>query len=723
MQQFLGLANYFQKGTPDYSRTAAPLHDLVKKNINFSELVKDPAYLFAFNRIKHLMAEHPCLALADPTQPYQLISDASMTGCGAILVQNNRPVAYFSSKYTPAERNYTTGEQELLGVVKALREWRCYLEGCVGLTVITDHKPLTYFPTQMILSRRQSRWLDFLSRFNFLWKHTPGVNNPADGLSRLHSAAIYLCTARAISRLHSATTLSDLETRWLQSLHTYSHSLDALHGTLHRACALNTIMELNHTFVSLFPDAYSKDPRFLSPKFTEKMTQVDGFWYYKDNRIVVPSSLEHPVTLAHHSTAFSGHFGTRRTAVKHVCRSFYWPGMHSFIKTFCQSCPSCQTSKSSTQHPYGLLQPLSIPDERWDVVCLDWITGLPRTPHGFDSILVFIDKLTKMVHLAPCKKTITAKQTAQLFLQHVWSKHGSPLRLVSDRDKIFTSTYWSEFCAHLGTKVNMSTAYHPQSDAQTERSNRTIEEVLRHFCPSVAAWDDLLPFVEFAMNNAKNASTGKTPFMLNTGKHPRSPISNQLPRPPGSHALPSISDIFQTRDEVLLRIRRLLQSAQDRQKSYADRNRRSHTFAAGQQVLLSTIHFRFQGKGKQKLYPKFVGPFLISHMVGPNAAELQLPSDFSIHNVFHVSLLRPFVSQGADLSLSQIPPAAPDGTPSATVATILAHRDIRHCRGRPTVREYLIRWHGLSPEHDSWELPSKLHPLQIEAYLRSALGQ
>jgi hypothetical protein len=189
---------------------------------------------------------------------------------------------------------------------------------------------------------------------------------------------------------------------------------------------------------------------------------------------------------------------------------------------------------------------------------------------------------------------------------------------------------------------NMSSAYHPESDAQTERSNRTIEEVLRNFCPSSTTSDELLPFVEFSMNNSKNASTGETPFMLNTGKHPRNPTSSQLPpRPPGSHVLPSIEEAFKNRDDVLLRVRKLLLSAQDRQKTYADKGRRSHNFEPGQYVLLSSKNFRFEGKGKRKLYPKFVGPFQIDRMCGPNAVMLSLPPDWTIHNVFHVSLLRP----------------------------------------------------------------------------------
>ena len=683
MQQFLGLANYFRKAAPDYSRVVAPLHDLVKKGVNYAEQAAHPIYLHTFNRVKQLMTEQPILAFPDPDLPYELVSDASMTGCGAVLLQNDHPVAYYSNKFNPAEQNYTTGEQELLGVVKALKEWRCYLEGCTKLTVTTDHNPLIYLPTQSMLSRRQSRWLEFLSRFVIQWQHTKGVNNPADGLSRIHMAE------PAISFL--------------------------------RLCAITSVLDLNQDFISLFPAAYNEDTRFQDPSFTRTMTLHQGFWYQQGtNRIVVPQAAQHAVLQAHHSTAFSGHFGTRRTT-EHVSRRFCWPGMHAQIKAFCASCPECQQNKASTQLPYGLLQPLQIPDDRWDVVCLDFVTGLPRTARQHDAILVFVDKLTKMVHLAPTKKTCTAKEAARLFLSHVWSQHGSPVKLVSDRDKLFTSEFWGQFCHHLGIKQAMSTAFHPETDAQTERSNRTIEEVLRHFTSnSNKSWDDLLPYVEFAMNNAKNASTNETPFYLNSGKHPRTPITNQLPpKPPGAQLLPSIETIFADRDEVLLRIRRLLQAAQDRQKHYADSSRRPHAFAAGQQVLLSTVNFRFQGKGRKKLYPKFVGPFTISSMVGPNAAQLDLPAGWDIHNVFHVSLLRPYVAR--DGAMLVPPPPTLDGTPIYQVETILGHKDVK-TRGQ-TTRQYLIRWAGYTQEHDSWEIGPNLSPQLIEAYSRSALGQ
>ena len=290
----------------------------------------------------------------------------------SVLVQKGKPVAYYSAKFSPAETRYSTGEQELLGVVKALREWRCYLEGCTSLTVVTDHNPLLYFPTQTVLSRRQSRWSDFMSRFKFTWKHTPGTVNPADGLSRIHC-------------------------------------------NLLRLNAISTVLELNQEFISKFPAAYASDPDYSNPRFTRHLTLSDGFWYDSAQRIAVTSSMIPSVLCAHHATAFAGHFGVDRT-LEHITRKFWWPRMRPSVQSYVDSCPQCQQNKASNQRPYGLLQPIPIPEERWEVVTLDFISGLPMTRRKHDAILVIVDKLTKMVHLIATTKTCSAKHASQHFL-------------------------------------------------------------------------------------------------------------------------------------------------------------------------------------------------------------------------------------------------------------------------------------------------------------------
>lgn len=673
LQQFLGLANYFRKFVPNFSRLAAPLYSLLKtngKSRSSSILPKDTLYITHFNLLKAALVNPPTLAYPDPDLPYELISDASITGCGAILVQNGHPVAYFSSKFSPAEINYTTGDQELLGVIKALKEWRCYLEGCKHLTVITDHNVLTYLPTQHTLSRRQARWSEFLSRFAMQWKHTPGVLNPADSLSRLKNHPLYAITATCFAILNAIESHTDV--------------------------------------VARIPNQYCYDSRFSDSAFVKSFTWSHGFWLDSLQRIVVPTTMVHDIISAHHDPPSAGHFGVRKTKDL-ISRHFTWPKMYKDITDFIASCPHCQINKSSHQAPQGLLQPLHIPDSRWQIISMDFITGLPRTSQRFDTILVVVDKLSKFVHLIPTRSTITAHGTSLLLNTHVFSIHGFPQTIITDRDPRFTSTYWKQFCSNLTIKRALTTAFHPQSDGQTERTNKVVEEVLRNlisYCHK--SWDELLPFVQFCINNTISTSTGMTPYFLNFGTHPGSPITNQIT----STSLPVLEKVFSNMSLALTRVKRLLQAAQDRQKFYADQHRRPHSFTEGTQVLLSSRHLRLQGRGKKKIYPKFLGPFTITKMVGINAAQLDLPSTWNIHNVFHVSLLKQYHSR-ADSTPVPLPTVV-DGLPSYQVDKILSHRD--KPIGSSTTREYLVQWVGFSPDYNSWESPEALPPSILQSY-------
>jgi len=667
MLQFLGLANYFRKFIPNFSRLSAPLYHLTKKT---TEFLKGEEALLAFQAIKQLLVSPPVLRYPDPDLPYEIISDASITGCGAILTQEGQPIAYFSSRFSSAEHNYTTGEQELLGLIKALKEWRCYVEGCKELTLVTDHNPLTFFSVQPNLSRRQARWSEFLSRFHFHVKYRPGATNPADSLSRLYS------TPAAASLMTLAITVSEFS----------SDLLDRIKAE------------------SLL------DPHFKDAKATRKYVQHGSYWTHHD-RIVVPASLQLEIIQEHHSNVVSGHFSWSRT-YDLIARQFFWPKMQEAVQSFVQTCVSCQRSKSSTKRPFGLLSPLPIPDTRWHTVTMDFITDLPVSSCGHDAILVFVDKLTKFVHLVPCRKKCSAEDAARLFLTHIYQYHGLPKVLISDRDPRFTSAFWKAFHKRLQIQPRYSTAFHPQTDGQTERTNRVLEEVLRHFIDGDhTSWEDLLPLAAFAMNNAKSSSTGETPFYLNTGTHPATPISLGLPE--GN--LPNLDAVFQDMEYTMVKIKKFLQAAQDRQKAYADdRFRRPHEFKDGDQVMLSTKNLRFK-KGIKKLHPKYIGPFTIEKMVGSNnAAKLVLPDSYKIHPVFHVSLFKPF---NESIQFRPLPPVEPDvvdGVPTYTVETILSNRIKRV--GRRRIQEFLVKWQGHDDSHNSWMPRADLPPEMLVGY-------
>jgi hypothetical protein len=291
--------------------------------------------------------------------------------------------------------------------------------------------------------------------------------------------------------------------------------------------------------------------------------------------------------------------------------------------------------------------------------------------------------------------------------------------LISDRDPRFTSQFWRSFCQRLHIAPRFSTAFHPQTDGQTERANRVIEEVLRHFITGDHTnWEDLLPLVAFAINNAKSASTGETPFFLNHGTHPGTPASVGLPE----GKLPALDAVFSEMGATLTRARELLKAAQDRQKAYADKSRSPHTFQEGQLVLLSTKNLKFQ-KGVRKLHPKYIGPFRVVQMVGQNAAKLDLPQAYSrVHPVFHVSLLHAYREGPGALKPPPVPEII-DGESYFRVEAVLAMRERsagrsgKGKRKRPPVREFLIKWAGYDDTHNSWEPENNLTPDLVAEFL------
>ncbi|GJP65712.1 hypothetical protein CLOP_g22576, partial [Closterium sp. NIES-67] len=183
-----------------------------------------------------------------------------------------------------------------------------------------------------------------------------------------------------------------------------------------------------------------------------------------------------------HDSNLSGHFGVDKT-LKALQRFYYWPDMVTDVQRYVAACPICQRMKSSHQRPTGLLQPLEPPQRPWQHVTMDFVTGLPAGPSGNDAVLVVVDRLTKMAHFAPCRTTITAEETARLFISTVVRLHGIPAAIISDRDPKFTSKFWQDTWARYGTRLQFSSAYHPQTDGQTERTNQTMEQLIRTNCP------------------------------------------------------------------------------------------------------------------------------------------------------------------------------------------------------------------------------------------------
>jgi hypothetical protein len=287
-----------------------------------------------------------------------------------------------------------------------------------------------------------------------------------------------------------------------------------------------------------------------------------------------------------------------------------------------------------------LLQPLKVPEWKWEEIGMDFIVGLPHTRDGYDFIWVIVDRLTKVAHFIPMKTTYSGAQLTHLYMSRIVCLHGIPKKIVADRGTQFTSRFWKRLHKSMDTKLNFSSAYHPQTDGHRERTNQVLEDMLRACALKYGkGWDKSLPHAEFSYNNSYQASLKMAPFEALYGRKCRKPLYwNQT----GESQLFGL-EILQEAEKQVHIIRENLKTAQSRQKSYADNRRRELTFEVRDFVYLKVFPMRgmkrFKVKGK--LSPRYIGPFKILERKGEVAYQLELPDSLSdVHDVFHVSQLK-----------------------------------------------------------------------------------
>jgi hypothetical protein len=715
VRAFLGTAGYYRKFIKDFSLISAPLTELTKDMVQFHWGEEQEK---SFARLKEAMQRQPVLILPDPNLPYVVHTDASGKAVGAVLQQDQghglQPIAYLSKKMLDAETRYPTHEQELLAIIVALNTWRHYLHGSKFI-IRTDHKSLQHFKSQPHLSMRQTRWKDIIANFDFEIEYIQGKDNVvADGLSR---RADHLEEERAqpspkvVETVHSSKLMCLL--RW-EGPSPISMSEAANISTAALIPRPASPDPNSHSSVKLFEDI--KASALQDTKYQQRLGQrrtrgdsiqeKDGLLYVK-GRLCLPEDDRLKSLIMHecHDSATSGHLGKDKT-IERVKQRFYWLNMDEEIMRYVVSCDECQRNKPSNQAPIGTLQPLPIPDRPWQWVSMDLITQLPRSKKGHDAILVMVCKLTKMVHYAATKSNVTAPQVAHLFLQEVVRHHGLPSAILSDRDARFTGKFWQELWSALGTKLTMSTAFHPQTDGQTERANRTLEEMLRAYVNfQQDDWDEHLVVAEIAVNSAKQSSTGFSPFYLNYGQEVSLPLDLAIEE---SKLLrnPEASQRIQQLYQDLIKAQESLKRAQERQAHYVDPHRRAITFEPGDQVLLSTTNLKLMGTGERtaKFAYKYIGPFSIKRAINNNAYELVLPSQLRIHPVLNVSRLKAYHDgresfphrQQTDLK-RPAPETSVNGTDVFEVEKILAKR------GQGSRGQYLVQWKGWPLWEATWE--------------------
>ncbi|KAK1611529.1 hypothetical protein QYE76_035202 [Lolium multiflorum] len=372
-----------------------------------------------------------------------------------------------------------------------------------------------------------------------------------------------------------------------------------------------------------------------APGFTEDEEGV--LWY--NGRLCVPSDseLKQVILKEAHDTLYSIHPGGTKM-YQDLKEQFWWHGMKREVGRYISKCDNCQRVKAEHQRPAGLLQPLQIPEWKWDSVGMDFIIGLPKSSEGNDSIWVVVDRWTKVAHFIPVKTTYQGPKLAELYISRIVALHGTPKSIVSDRGSQFTSRFWQKVHEGLGTRLNFSNAYHPQTDGQTERVNQILEDMLRACVLEYGSkWEDCLPYAEFSYNNLSSQLT-MAPLKSRTE-------GNVVPLNWSEVGESQVSgpDVLREAEEKVHKIREYLKTAQSRQKSYANKRHQEMTFEIADFVYLKVSPLkgmqRFQLKGK--LAPRYVGPFKVLSRRGEVSYQLELPEEMAaVHNVFHISLLR-----------------------------------------------------------------------------------
>lgn len=791
LRSFLGLANFYRRFVQGFAVKSHVLTELTKKQ---SKWEWGEAQQRAFQAIKQAISSAPVLIPPDSSLPYTVSTDASGYGIGAVLQQDQgqglQPVCFLSEKLLPAERNYSVGEQEQLAVITALKKWRHHLHGA-KCTVFTDNRALQFLETQKELSGRQVRWAEIMAPFDLSIQYKPGKENRvADALSRrpdlqpsseagleekqqARDKVRQLWQVPVTGQVDSEAAVSDmLDLGQRQELKLTSVAAVAVTGIKERireAMSGEKEKEMREILLSL---GTGTDSRTREEKEKEKPDQSkrrkqwlsegwevrDGGLLHRFGKLYVPDDrrLRSDLLVEAHDSRLSGHLGSRKTLAL-LARSYYWPAMRLEVKEYVKSCLACATNKARNRVIAGLLQPLPIPNRRWEQVTIDFQGPFRKTRHGHNGLMVMVDKFSKMVHIHPFNTDWKTEDAARIFYEQVIRYHGVPLSIVSDRDTRFTSGFWQALWKKLGTKLDMTSSYHPQANGQTENVNRTIKAMLRSYVNSrLDDWDEGLIACEIAINNAVQDSTGYSPYYLNSGQSPHFPLSLAANSGPSSAssvsadwiARPSEMDSSSSTNtntntntsaddenendekksdaaaagqdtetetetepedvklwvenlaEELRQARLNMKSAQESQRRQANKHRQQIEFKAGDKVLMVTDDISGY---KPKLRSYYIGPFDVIKVWSPVSVELDLPPALEIHRRVHVEKLKPFHEDKKRFpTREQIHrPLAARGkraNKEFEVKQILAERE-----DEEGWIEYLVAWTGYGMNDASWQ--------------------
>ncbi|GJR87407.1 reverse transcriptase domain-containing protein [Tanacetum coccineum] len=593
IRQFLGLAGYYRRFIEGFSKIAKTMTKLTQKGVKFDWSDKQET---AFQLLKQKLCSAPILALPEGSEDFIAYCDASKKGLGAVLMQREKVISYASRQLKIHEKNYTTHDLELGAVVFALKMWRHYLYG-TKCTVFTDHKSLQHILDQKDLNMRQRRWLELLSDYDCEIRYHPGkANVVADALSRKEREPLRV---RAL---------------------VMTIGLDLPEQILRAQTEARKPENIKKEDVGGILVENSKDPEKLT---TEKLEPRTDGTICLNSRSWLPCYGDLRIVIMHesHKSKYSIHSGSNKM-YQDMKKLYWWPNMKANIATYVSKCLTCAKVKAEHKRPSGLLVQPDIPEWKWDNITMDFVTKLPKSSQGYDTIWVIVDRLTKSAIFMPMREVDPLDKLARMYLKEVVTKHGIPVSIICDRDPRFSSNFWKSLQKALGTSLDMSTAYHPETDGQSERTIQTLEDMLRACVIDFGnGWVKHLPLVSFHTTiNSYHASIKAAPFEALYGRKCRSPVcwaevgQVQLTGP----------ELVQETTERIIQVKQRMQAARDRQKSYADLKRKPMKFQVGDKVMLMVSPWkgvvRFGKRGK--LNPRYVGPFKVLKRLEPLLTSL-----------------------------------------------------------------------------------------------------
>jgi hypothetical protein len=763
VERFTASVNYISQFLPHLSSVQAPITELTgKAHFNWTEscehafnktkeiIDKSPVLV----PISH-QSEDPIYLFSDAS----VLGTGTWIGQGPTINQA-RPAAFHSRKFNSAQKNYSTYDQELFAIVDALRYFKPQLLG-TKFTIVTDHEALKYLQTKSTtkITARESRWLQELSAFDFNIVYMPGSKNIlADALSRIHlndeeesqqasnypppmspnigkeddnfndwinyskasdidgepiysgistSSTSPTDTISSTSQEEADTTDSDVTSLPVKPTTAITEGtswLDTQPSPWMKKIA-TAIKE--HPIYSKHLNDTSASPFTVSPS---------GLLFFIDStldnqpRMVIPEIYEtqHNKTtscqedIINNIHTLVGHLGWKKTWER-ARQDYFWPTMLKDIKEYITTCDACQRNKSSTQKPAGLLHPLPTPLMSGTHLSMDFIGPLPKSKidgQEYNSIMTITDRFSGWVWAIPTFTELTAEGAANLFFNHVYPYTSLPISIVSDRDTRFTSKFWKTLMELLNVKLDMSSAFHPQTDGSTERANKTIIQVLRNFVSTRQTdWAQHLTRATVAINIAQNETTKMSPFYVEHGRHPRS-----LPDNPAITAIPAVNGLLDTILSIQHTASKNITDARQNQTNQANNKRRpAPTYTIGQQVLLSMENIKAKTSIRSKLQAKWTGPYTITeYWPDTDNVRLELPNDWQVHNVFHTSLIKPYQVNNDEKFPSRKylrPPPVPEADPQENIYEIEAIRDNKIIRKK---NHYLVKWLGWPESDNQW---------------------